>query len=481
MVAIGCVLAAPAACPGAASAQEADGDDQGPITAWARAIAEGSTPRWTGPRAPWAPSGERPELDGYVARSMLRPVAVRGARGVSPEAVDRALEALEAVSAWMEERGWGEPYPDGGRGGGDGFDLYLHDEPLAPAAPGTFDRTEAAPGEADEVPPRAVRVGWDVVVPWAPLDAATSFAELDVSQLEGDDDALASCVASAYAQALMVQQDPAEAPAWRRAIGAFVAWQLTGSFGCASDAIESQQARAERGLVTHAPGAGEAGAMLLAALSARHDGGTGDFVRDVIQAARQWTWEGEGLRAEPDIWHSITHFLSLSRQPVNRLLEDVAIGRWFTGTRAGLGARALPVMRDVPGEVPIAASVEWSQLPRTPVRGALELEPQGSAYVLADVRAAPAGARLRVWLRGEFGVQWSMVAVRLDAEGRELGRMRTPVRREPRAYLPVELDERTASVLIVVTNLSWRRPDADEPDENVRAFRLSLDAVRADE
>ena len=43
---------------------------------------------------------------------------------------------------------------------------------------------------------------------------------------------------------------------------------------------------------------------------------------------------------------------------------------------------------------------------------------------------------------------------------------------------PIDLDEATTSVLFVVTNLSSRLPDADEPDGSERAFELVVD--RAD-
>jgi hypothetical protein len=449
--------------------------DDGMFSAWAQAIAESSVRRWTGPRVSWTAPSMRPALDGHVVRSLLAPVAVHGGSDVAVARLERVLASLELAHGFMANNGWGEPYPDGGRGGGDELDVYIEQRPLPEPSPGSFERPRTEPGEPDDMPERAIQVGWDAPITWAPLDAVTSFVRIDLSNVPGD--ALEGCVISAYAQAIIAAQDPAEAPAFRRALGAFLAWHLTGSLGCDADAIAWQQARPERGLITHAPGSGEAGAMLLGALSARHDDGSGEFVRDLVQAARQWTWEGEGLRAEPDIWHAIAHFLSVSRHSHHRLIEEVAIGRWFTGRRSGLGAHSLPILRAIPGEVPLAVEARWSERSRTLIRD-LELEPQGSAYALVDVRDVPEAASLRVWLRGEFGVRWSMIAVRLDRDGRELGRMRTPVRREPRAYLPVELDESTAQVLIAVTNLSWRRPDADEPDENVRGFRLVIDGVR---
>jgi hypothetical protein len=401
--------------------------------------------------------------------ALLRPVSVHVDPGVPIEYAERALAALERAHAWMDENGWGAPYPDGGRGGTDGFDLYLRTGPVE-AEPGSADRPAAMAGERDAVPPRAIRIGLDPPIHWAALDATSSFAELDARVPE-----LEACAVSAYAQAIVAQQDPAEAPAWRRAIGTFVAYLITGGLGCAADAIVEAQRAPEQGLVSHAPGSGEAGALLLAAISARHDGGSGRFVRDLVQGARQWTWEGVGLRAEPDVWRSIAHFLEISRDPLPRVVEEVAVGRWFTGARSGLGARDLPVLREVESEIEPGARAAWARLPRTLFHGVPELETHGSAYAQVDVVGAPEGAHLRVWLRGEHGVRWSMVAIRLDAAGRELGRMRIPIRREPRGYLPVELDPRTASVLIVVTNLGAERPDADEPDEAIRGFRLVVD------
>ena len=58
---------------------------------------------------------------------------------------------------------------------------------------------------------------------------------------------------------------------------------------------------------------------------------------------------------------------------------------------------------------------------------------------------------------------------------REISRTRAPARDEPRSYLSIELLRGTADVVLVVTNLSGRGLDADEPDDHVRAFRLTVD------
>ena len=443
--------------------------EEDPVASWARVLAEATAPRWIGPRVPWAPPSARPQVPLAVS-SWTRPVAVHATDAVAQATVLRALRALEDAHAWMEDAGWGAPVSDAGRGGDDGLDLYLV-SPRGSDAPGSFDVPSAAPGEPDDAPARSVQVGYDSRVAWTDLDTATTFASVDA---DVEPEALEACVTSAYAQAVLAGSDPAEAPAWRRALGTWLGWQITGTF-CDPEALAWAQARAERALVGHAPGSGEAGAFLLAVLSARHDGGTGRFVRDLWQLARQRTWEGDALRAEPDLWHAIEHALEVSREPLVRIVPDLAVGRWFTGGRAGLGARAVPFLRDAPGEVVPAGRASWARMPRTLVHGEPELGPFGSAYALVDVEAAPPQSSLRVWLRGELGVRWSLVAVRLDRAGRELGRMEATPRREPRAYLPVELDATTAQVLLVVTLLPWRAPEADEPDEAVRGFKLVVD------
>lgn len=107
------------------------------------------------------------------------------------------------------------------------------------------------------------------------------------------------------------------------------------------------------------------------------------------------------------------------------------------------------------------------------------LEVFGSAYAWVDVRGAPPGSRLRVWLRGEYGVEWALTGSRIAEDGRELqGHVSAPPRRgDRRSYLPVELTPETTHVMVSVTNLSHRLPDADDPDPNARAYRLIFDIV----
>ena len=84
------------------------------------------------------------------------------------------------------------------------------------------------------------------------------------------------------------------------------------------------------------------------------------------------------------------------------------------------------------------------------------------------------GARLRIWLRGEPGVRWSLLALRLDRAGRELGRVQAPIRQLPESYLPLELTPDTASVLVVLTALPEKFAIAHMKNQG-HAFQLIFD------
>ena len=128
---------------------------------------------------------------------------------------------------------------------------------------------------------------------------------------------------------------------------------------------------------------------------------------------------------------------------------------------------------------PHAGPYPWASLPRRARLDSPAIRAFGSGYVVLDTRDAPPEASLRVWLRGEYGTRWSLVAVRLDAEGRVLSQMSAPPRRLPRSYLVLELRAHTDHVLLAVTNLGPRLPDADSVDVNERACELVVDRAAA--
>ena len=421
----------------------AQGDLLG-VDEMAEAIVSMTSPVWTGPRTPAPTPAPRPPLSTESLRSPYALVAVHADPGVDLARQVRALRALEHARRELEARGWPTPFSDGDLGGGAELDLYL---------------SSALPSGAYS----------DGIVPWSYLDRVSAFSVLSARTPSASLDA---CVTEAYARAMLLSMDPAEAEAWRRATAAWLTWELTGHFGC-DDAVHEQQAEPFRSWIAGAVDDGAGGALFLAYLSARHDGASGRFIRDVWALATQRTWEGDGLRADPDLWSAIETAVELGGDGLLTNVEELAVQRWFVG-RGQSAAQALEAI-DSDARVPVTRTM--TRVP-TKVSSTIPLQPFGSAYIAMDADAWKDADALRAWLRGEYGVRWSFVAVQLDAEGNELKRIAAPhTGASPKAYLPIELDEATTRVLFVVTNLSNRLPDADEPITTERGFELTVDRV----
>lgn len=432
--------------PAVAAAQD-EPEEQGTIDSIATFLANAMSKRWTGPRVEPPPPTPRPDIPIAVWSDEL-PLAVH-ASSDSDRARD-VLRALEDTYRLLERTRWPTHLPDGGYGGTDDFDLYLADDP-----------------------PRSTDAFADTENSWALLDEVTTFAVMDA---DVDPVALEACVASAYAEALLYSQDPAESLAWRRATADFVSWLVTGRFGC-DEAVAIQQREPWRSPIDGAAGSGAGGAGFLAFLSERHDRGSGAFIRDLWALARQNTWEGHGLRASPDLWEALRVLIEMSEDTMEELVLDYSVARWFTGDPPRERQAPEPVLAAMPRDaiVPYIDTIRWAELSEYSEAADPPIEPLGTGYVEIDVSGAPPNATLELWLRGEYGVEWAMVAFRVDRRRHELGRVSTPVRLNTNAYLQVSLFESTDRVIVAVTNFSSRLPDADEPDENLRSFHLIAD------
>jgi hypothetical protein len=427
--------------------------EQSPIQAWAEWAA--SRGQWKGPTVPYPDPVERPQPEPLLLDSGLRPLSVHAPAGVPFETARAVLAALEHAYDLLLETGWPEPFADGGRGQSAGFDLYLQ------------------PGSE-----QAAAAFTDAPVSWSGMDGATSFAVLDPDLV--DPGQLEACVVDAYVQAVMLGQDPAEAVSWRRATGAYAAWLATGFFGCGDDVAEQQQ-QSWRGWITDAPESGAGGALFLAMLSEREDGGTGTFVRELWQFARQQSGSvpGSRLRASPDLWEALDRALQNAGESLDEIVQEMAVARYFAGPEHRRQAAGYLALRTLASNaaVPVPGAIPSGGLPaRLPV-SEQPLEAHGSGYALIDTSGALSPFTLKVWLRGETGVRWSLAAVRLSSDGREMGRTVAPPRNSPGNYLAVELEPGIDRVLLVVTNLSDGMVDADRDTRNARAFQLIVDAA----
>ena len=419
----------------------ADGDPLG-ADEMAEAIISMTSRVWTGPRTAAPTMVERPSEATETLQSVTALLAVHADANIGDETMRRALEALEEARTRLALLGWPPPLPDGTLGGDPGFDLYLSSSR-----------------------PRGAHA--DDLVPWTYLDRATSFAVVDpATPSEGLD----ACVTAAYAEALLLSADPAEASPWRRATAAWLAWEITGRFGC-EDAIHEQQAEPFRSWIADGAEDGAGGALFIAYISARHGNGSTEFVRDVWDLARQRTWEGDGLRAEPDLWSAFDVAIEMSGDRLLDNIVDLAVLRWFIG-RTSAPEHGLDAI-DSDARVPVTRTM--TRLP-TRVSAPEPLRTFGSAYLVMDRSVWRETEQLRAWLRGEFGVRWSFVALQLDSSGVERDRIAAPYSTvTPTAYLPIELRPDTARLLFVVTHLGSKLPDADEPSADERSFELIVD------
>jgi hypothetical protein len=416
-----------------------------PFEAFARMVV--SPPRqYRGPTVAFPESRPRPSSAGWVRCSERVPACVHAAADVAPARVERTLAALEAAYVWVTREGWPLPYPDAALGGSSDFDLYL------------------APGLE-----RLASAGADAPVTWSSFDAATSYARIDAAL---PDSALERCALSALIEAGLLGADPAETADARRASAAFVSWLATGELGCNDVAQESQLAP-ELGPIGDSDVHAAALALWLAAIAQRHDGGNGHFIRELWTIAQQKSERAQALHASPSFFQALAAALDKAGESLEQSAIEFAVARYFA---ASGGAREAPPSPLPAIAVPVALAPPLAALPKRMPGCARPLAIFGSSYVRAPTPGAREGMRLQVWLRGEPEARWSLVAARLDAQGRELSRMEAPPRRVPESFLPVELTSETASVLFVVTHLPWQHLD-ERADEDPQCFRLILNAA----
>lgn len=423
------------------------------IDALARFMVESTTGQQ--PTVPY-PQDVRPELPVAIC-SMEQPLCVHAA-GETAEAARLWLTELEAARAMVGALGFPVPEPDGGDGGTFELDVYL--------------ASAAEPQALVEGGPARATAELDAALGTSLLDGATTYARIDPAIAEGQRFA---CAVQALAEAGLRADDPAESRLASGAVAGFVAYLATGSFGCA-DRIEAVQLQPEIGLAGSEVDAATTLQLALVLISRRHDGGDGAFIRDVWQLSRQKSPSVDALRISPSFFEALDRALKNAGESFEAVTEELGVARYFAtqGDRDGI-THALPAL-PASIAVPVVAVKPFGELPaHLPVHEPL-LGPLGSGYARIETHDAPPGSRLDVWLRGDLGPRLVLTAVRLDGQGRELGRMTAPARRLPQSFLPIELSPETTSVLLVVTALV---PDLRTlgyfETEGGFAYRLILD------
>jgi hypothetical protein len=381
------------------------------------------------------------------------PLCLQLPAATSAARAERIARASVEAYALLREIGWPLPAPDGGRGDSTASDVYVVPRAQCSAACAFID--------AD--------------APLSDFDAADTFAEIadDVPASQ-----LPACAQSALAQAGLRAIDPAEAESWVRASAELSVWLASGRFGCEDALLEGQRAP-ELGFLNADPASASGGALWLGVLDERvhgNDRTPGAWLRSLWESTRQRSRglvDPDRLRSSPDLWEVLKQTLEAQHLALEDELIEFEVARYFAGPAARKAQApyrllaALPSDAGVPVTRELRAAESAAHLHDLPALHSL-----GSAYVRVALPADLRRRQLQVWLRGELGPRWSLTAVRLDANGRELGRTSAPPRDQPSAYIPVALDQGTSQVVLVIASLPRTTPDADLPLDEAHGYEL---------
>jgi len=404
----------------------------------------------TDPRLPVGAAVEtrdRP-TGGERACSVSSPVCVHGFRGVAPNVMLDALDALEQAYGRMTV-GLGLPAPlgDEGRGGSDALDLYLL--PSDRVTP-SYERVHAYP---------------DLPRPGG-FDRASGFC----TALADDPVLLERAATLCVGEALALRLDPAETPDVRRAFATELWWIAGTPTSFDFEALDRVQRRPREAMAARElSSASEGHALLLEYLAERLGAGAPlDFATALLSASAQTTPLGSATwHNEPDWFDVLRHTLAPGEAPMAELLGDFAVTRAFLGDRED--GRHLPELAwsGYFGRPSFDWVIPFATLPRrvrlTPI------EPTGAVLVWLDLAGAPQGFSLGVQLEWEPPAEFQWELVQVGANG-ELSRLRLTFQERM-----TTAEGRLANVhdarAIVIAGTHLERVDGDHPfDPDVAPF-----------
>lgn len=403
-------------------------------------------PLFRAPGQPFPVDGIRPVTMPGRLRSWRAPVAVHGAPGIRIETLFAVHDAaVRALDVFQRTYGLPLPAPDGVRGGGPELDLYV--VPDGPAVDTVIDALEYG----------------------APWDSASAFVTVR-GDLSGD--ALVRATAEGIAQAILLGIDAHAPRPWRLALAAWLAARAM-ELGPDLQAMARFQRDPGAALLAHRDDASARGAaMLIDFLVARYDGPGLPLIKGLIwMPVVRTPVDSPRFADEPDVFDVMERLFQNERGGLDGVLVEFAVARALTGT---LGDTIpLAPWLDDPALLPdTIRTVHYEQLPAwvTPPR---MLDETGTAYVVIDT--ARAGDRgLNLWFHGVPWRRWAVTVVRLDAEGREAGRVpASPVIRGEWSTTMVSLLN-TPRVLVVINDLGNGHYDPDEPPDRNGFFALNI-------
>lgn len=376
---------------------------------------------------------ERSHAASLTLRSPWHPVSVHGDRSVRIETLRSALTALESIYTRWKRADWPLPLPDAGRSGDSGIDVFL--------------QTRTGP---------CAQVYLERIASEQPFDAGVGFATIAVPNSLRD---LESCIAQAFIQLSLLSYEPAESDTWRRATASYLAWVLSGQKNMTPD-MAARRRQSWQGWL-HSPSYYDEGDALIWYLLEQHpQTHDGNYTMAMWERSRQKSTKPSCLADTPHLWQAILAERRASGENFEHTMNALSVTRYFSKEINGKPQAISQSSLSLPIRIPVATHA---------------IEPFGSAYGLLNIDHEHIDKPLQGWLHGEAGVLWSLMAIRLDAQGNELSRISAPVRYEPKVFLQVEVTPETKAVLWILTNLARGAPGYDDPNlPNQRAATLTL-------
>jgi hypothetical protein len=359
-------------------------------------------------------------------------------------ALERAVRGLRALDL--------EPPRDGGAGGSQAFDLYL--------------TTDPALGGAAWSEPRLYARGFD---------RANAFG---IATLERGC-RLDSEMARIVAQAALLRLDGGLEDGTLAMQSSYIARLIAPCAPIETAAIDRFQREPERALSEGKRQRFEGSMLFSAYLDEVHGKGQpGGVVNGLVAIAAQSTpAKATHWQNEPDLFDVLRRLLPARELTLGDALVDFAVARAFFGSRSdGQHLSDGERFGDF-GRVRFEWVVPYKSLPRRLAPRA-PLQPSGSTFVWIDTRGVPGDRGIVAAIRWEasYVYQWSMV--RVDAKGRELGRLNAGgVFGRDSAQLTVETLGEASGLLVVGTSLGDDdRKNAFDPDRVLgeSSFELTL-------
>ncbi|WP_437676040.1 hypothetical protein [Sorangium sp. So ce131] len=344
------------------------------------------------------------------ACSFTLPVCVHAPAGVPGAALLEGLAHLEAAMRTYDALGLPRPLPDGQRGGGPSYDLYL----------------ERGPRRGP------LRVGHDMRALGERFDTASAFAVVAAPAAPGRGGcASASDAAYALGHAVAARLD---AGAEEGALAMAASYLASLAAPCAAEelaAVDAFQRAPERALTGAALGALDGALLFPWYLDQAHGtGAPAQIAASLLAIAAQSTPAGAPrFVGEPDTFDALRESLRFRGKDLGDVLLDFAIARAFLGSRSD-GAHLAGAERfgDF-GRVRFEWSLPFATLPRrvAPLR---PIEPTGATYLWLDLSAAGAAApddlkaaEINLVAEWELPAVFRWAIVKVDTQGAEAGRL----------------------------------------------------------